>query len=171
MSRGTLLAALAAALAAAAGPAWAADYAPGRPLETVAGARADFTFRCRGCHGFAGEGTPGHVPRLDGFVGLYTHLPDGRDYLMRVPGVARAKLDDARLAAVLNWMLATYGAGQVAPGFAAFTAAEVREARRRRLPELADSRARLVRQLQARGLVPPGEDGLRAPGEAASGAR
>ena len=128
MSRGTLLAL---AVALAAGPAPAADYNPGQPLETFAGARADFTFRCRGCHGFAGEGTPGHVPRLDGFVGLYTHLPDGRDYLMRVPGVARAKLDDARLAAVLNWMLATYGAGRVAPSFAAFTAAEVGEARRR----------------------------------------
>ena len=86
-------------------PAAAADYVPGAPLERVEGARADFTFRCRGCHGFAGEGTPGHVPRLDGFVGLFTQVPGGRDYLMRVPGVASSVLDDARLAAVLNWML------------------------------------------------------------------
>ena len=59
---------------AAALPAAAADYQPGAPLETFTGARADFAFRCKGCHGFAGEGTPGHVPRLDGFVGLYTQL-------------------------------------------------------------------------------------------------
>ena len=89
--------------------ALSADYLPGAPLQQLTGARADFALRCRGCHGFAGEGTPGHVPRLDGFVGLFTQVPGGRDYLMRVPGVARSALDDARLAAVLNFMLATYG--------------------------------------------------------------
>ena len=45
---------------AAALPAAAADYQPDAPLETYTGAR-DFAFRCKGCHGFAGEGTPGHV--------------------------------------------------------------------------------------------------------------
>ena len=63
---------------------------PASPLQRLTGPRADFALRCRGCHGFAGEGTPGHVPRLDGFVGLFTQVPDGRDYLMRVPGVARS---------------------------------------------------------------------------------
>ena len=54
------------------------------------------------------------MPRLDGFVGLFTQVDGGRDYLMRVPGVARAKLDDERLAAVLNWMLEVYGGDAVA---------------------------------------------------------
>ncbi len=142
------------------GRAHAADYAPGQPLEQFAGPRADYAFRCKGCHGFAGEGTPGHVPRLDGFVGRFTHLPEGRDYLMRVPGVARAKLDDARLAAVLNWMLATYGARQVAPGFAPFTADEVGAARRRPLLKHREVRARLIEGLRERGLVGAAEDGL-----------
>ena len=98
----------------------AADYAPGAAARAASPApRADFALRCRGCHGFAGEGTPGHVPRLDGFVGLFTQVPGGRDYLMRVPGVARAALDDARLAATLNWMLATYGGGQRGAGLPA----------------------------------------------------
>ncbi|HEX5079983.1 MAG TPA: hypothetical protein VFV80_12600 [Geminicoccaceae bacterium] len=139
---------------AASWPAFAADYQPGAPLETVAGARADFTFRCKGCHGFAGQGTPGHVPRLDGFVGFYTQADGGRDYLMRVPGVARAKLDDPRLAAVLNWMLATYGGDAVAPDFAPYTAAEVGAARRRPLSTtLAETRARLIGELRARGVI------------------
>ena len=144
----------------ASAPAAAGDYAPGRPLERYAGAKADFAFRCKGCHGFAGEGTPGHVPRLDGFVGRFTHLPEGRDYLMRVPGVARAKLEDIRLAAVLNWMLVTYGAGQVAPGFAPFTAEEVGAARRQPLLNHKGVRARLIEGLRERGLVGAGEDGL-----------
>jgi len=99
------------------------------------------------------------VPRLDGFVGWYTHLAEGRDYLMRVPGVARAKLDDERLAAVLNWMLEVYSGEVVAPGFAPYTAAEVAEARRRPLTaERAATRARLLFGLRQHGLIGADED-------------
>jgi mono/diheme cytochrome c family protein len=140
-------------------PAAAADYQPGAPLDTFAGARADFAFRCKGCHGFAGEGTPGHVPRLDGFVGLFTQVDGGRNYLMRVPGVARAKLDDARLAAVLNWMLEVYGGDAVKPDFAPYTAAEVGMARREPLTATrAETRATLVRELRDLGLIAPDAD-------------
>jgi hypothetical protein len=144
---------------AVAAPASAADYQAGAPLETFSGARADFAFRCKGCHGFAGEGIPGHVPRLDGFVGWFTHVPGGRDYLMRVPGVARAKLDDERLAGVLNWMLETYGGDAVAPGFARYSAAEVSDARRRPLiKERAPTRAALIQELRFRDLIGPDDD-------------
>jgi hypothetical protein len=138
----------------------AADYAPGEPLQRITGARADFALHCRGCHGLAGEGTAGHVPRLDGFVGLFTRVADGRDYLMRVPGVARAALDDARLAAVLNWMLATYGGAQVAPGFRSYTADEVGAARRQVLRDRKRVRDRLLEALRARSLIGSDEDGL-----------
>lgn len=140
-------------------PAFAADYEPGAPLEVYEGARADFAFRCKGCHGFAGEGTPGHVPRLDGFVGWYTQVEGGRDFLMRVPGVARAKLDDERLAGVLNWMLEVYGGDTVAAGFEPYTAAEVGEARRRPLTgEREATRARLILEMRERGLIDSDED-------------
>lgn len=157
MSRSLALAALLALLGAAAS---AAGESPSAGPPIYAGVRADYAFRCKGCHGFSGEGTPGHVPRLDGFVGLYTWLPEGRDYLLRVPGAARARLDDARLAAVLNWMLDTYGRGRVAPGFAAFTAEEVAAARRRPLLNQKAVRARLIAELRAKGLIGPGEDGF-----------
>ena len=138
----------------------AADYVPGAPLETLSGPRVDFALRCRGCHGFAGEGTPGHVPRLDGFVGLFTQVPGGRDYLMRVPGVASSVLDDARLAAVLNWMLATYGAGQVGTSFPPYSAEEVSLARRQLLPDRKSIREQLLAAMRARGLLDPDEDGF-----------
>jgi hypothetical protein len=155
-----LAAALLAVVLGAAGPTRAAEEGMREGVQHYDGARADYAFRCKGCHGFSGEGTPGHVPRLDGFVGLYTWLPEGRDYLLRVPGAARARLDDARLAAVLNWMLATYAAGQVAPGFAPFTAEEVGKARRRPLLNQKEVRARLIAELRGKGVLPEGEDGL-----------
>jgi hypothetical protein len=151
---------LAVLLMVAALPVGAADYAPGRPLESHAGARLDYALKCKGCHGLWGEGTPGHVPRLDGFVGLFTHLPEGRDYLMRVPGVARSVLDDVRLTAVLNWVLETYGREQVAPGFRPFTVEEVAEARRRPLEDRKGLRDRMLAELRAKGLLAPGEDGI-----------
>jgi hypothetical protein len=161
---------LAALLLVAALPAAAADYTPGRPLESHAGARLDYALKCKGCHGLRGQGTPGHVPRLEGFVGLFTHLPEGRDYLMRVPGVARSVLDDVRLTAVLNWVLETYGREQVAPGFRPFTVAEVAAARLRPLEDRKGLRDRMLAELRAKGLLAPEEDGIgrspepRAPG-------
>ncbi len=147
-------------LAVAAAPAPAADYAPGRPLESHDGARLDYALKCKGCHGLWGQGTPGHVPRLDGFVGLFTHVPEGRDYLMRVPGVARSVLDDARLTGVLNWVLATYGGDTVAPDFTPFTVEEIAAARLRPLEDRKGLRDRMLAELRARGLLAPDDDGI-----------
>lgn len=151
---------LAALVFAAAVPALAADYTPGRPLESHGGARLDYALKCKGCHGLWGQGTPGHVPRLDGFVGLFTHLPEGRDYLMRVPGVARSVLDDVRLTAVLNWVVETYGRERVAAGFRRFTVAEVAAARLRPLEDRKGLRDRMLAELRAKGLLGPDEDGI-----------
>lgn len=100
------------------------------------------------------------VPRLKDFVGLFAHLPEGRDYLIRVPGVAWAMLDDERLARVVNWTLLTFSRGQLPAEFRPYTAAEVARARRQPLVAVQATRARLIAALQARGLLPPGEDGL-----------
>jgi mono/diheme cytochrome c family protein len=144
----------------AATPAAAADPEIRPDLDLYAGAALDYAHRCKGCHGFRGQGTPGHVPRLAGFVGWYTHLPEGREYLMRVPGVARSQLDNARLAAVLNWMLANLSPEETALGFAAFTAEEVGRSRRQPLVRRVEKRAELLRRLRGRGLIGPREDAM-----------
>ncbi len=153
-------AALTALLLTAALPGMAADYGPGSPVRRHEGAALDYALKCKGCHGLWGQGTPGHVPRLDGFVGLFTHLPDGRDYLMRVPGVARSVLDDARLTAVLNWVLDTYGATTRAPDFPPFTVEEVAAARLRPLEDRKARRDRMLAELRGRGLLAPDDDGI-----------
>jgi hypothetical protein len=150
--------ALAVALLATA-PAGAAN--PGAAASPhYQGAQLDWALRCGGCHGIHGQGTPGHVPRLADFVGHFTRHPEGRDYLMRVPGVVRARLDDVRLAAVLNWLLASLSPDQVAAEFAPFTPKEIASARRSPLPEPQATRARLIADLRATGVIAPGEDGI-----------
>jgi hypothetical protein len=143
-----------------AAPATAADPGLAAPVRLYQGPELDWTLRCGGCHGIHGQGTPGHVPRLAGFVGHFTQHPQGRDYLMRVPGVVRSRLDDARLAGVLNWLLATLSPDQVAADFAPFTPEEVAGARQAPLPEPQATRARLIADLQAMGVIADDEDGI-----------
>jgi hypothetical protein len=157
LSRSVL--ALAFALLTAA-PAEAADPHGVAPPRRYQGAELDWTLRCGGCHGIRGQGTPGHVPRLAGFVGHFTRHPEGRDYLMRVPGVIRARLDAARLAAVLNWLLASLSQDQVAADFAPFTPEEIASAREAPLAEPQATRARLIADLQSMGVIADDEDGI-----------
>jgi hypothetical protein len=79
---------------------------------------------------------------------------------LRVPGVVRARLDDARLAAVLNWVLVSLSRDQVAADFAPFTSEEVARARRAPLVAPQATRARLIAELQAAGVIVADEDGI-----------
>jgi hypothetical protein len=72
---------------------------------------------CAGCHRFDGSGS-NVVPSLHD-VGRIAGLPGGREYLARVPGVAQAPLDDARLAALLNWVALRFGSSALERPFEA----------------------------------------------------
>ena len=66
-----------------------------------------YLLHCSGCHGSDGRGTPGATPTLHGLEGL-ARSAAGRRYLMRVPGVAQAPLDDADLAELLTWVVVRF---------------------------------------------------------------
>jgi hypothetical protein len=113
------------------------------------GARAsphiDYMLHCQGCHLEDGHGVPGVMPGLREEVGRIAAVPGGRDYLLRVPGVASSPLPSDALAGVLNWVLARFNAGTLPPGFAPFTADEVAKARERPLQDPARERTRIYR--------------------------
>ena len=88
--------------------------------------REDYTLHCSGCHGLDARGTVGVAPTLHGLAPLLA-LAEGRDYLVRVPGVAQAPLSDARLARLLNWVLAEFSGSAPTPPY---TAQEVGRLRR-----------------------------------------
>lgn len=89
----------------------------------VTGPAHDYLLSCGGCHGLDGSGST-RVPSLRGVEHLLAH-PSGRDYVLRVPGVASAPLSDARLAALLDWVFLHFD--NRTPTH--FTAAEVGAAR------------------------------------------
>jgi hypothetical protein len=114
----------------------------------TSGPALDYAVTCQGCHRADGTGTPGTVPALAGSVGRFLRVPGGREFLAQVPGVAQAPLDDAALAAVLNWILDRFGPPDVPPGFAPYTAEEVGRLRRRPLVDVERVRQELVRAIE-----------------------
>ena len=104
----------------------------------------DYALNCQGCHLDDGAGTPGSVPPLAGSVGRFLTVPGGREFLVQVPGVATSPLDDAALAAVLNWMLERFGPPHLPAKYAPYTAAEVGALRQKPLTNVDRVRADLV---------------------------
>jgi cytochrome c553 len=94
-------------------------------VTNPARARQNWMLACQGCHRADATGTPQTTPAMAGFVAKFLHVPGGREYLARVPGVATAALSDADLAEILNWSLARFDPANIPADFKPFTAAEV----------------------------------------------
>lgn len=111
-----------------------------------ADAQADYMLHCGGCHLLDGSGMPPVVPSLRDDLGRIITVAQGRGYLVRVPGVSQAMLDDAGLAAVINWVLTEFNSATLPDDFEALTAREVKEARRNVLMDPLKLRAELWRR-------------------------
>jgi cytochrome c553 len=116
----------------------------------------DYMLYCMGCHGAEARGVAGKIPPLAGSLPRFMRTPEGRNYVLRVPGAANTALSDAQLAGVLNWLAARYAVeGEPAP--APFSTAEVAEARRTPLADVQARRREVVRALAASGPAPAPE--------------
>jgi mono/diheme cytochrome c family protein len=125
------------------------------PAMGLASPAQDYMLYCMGCHGAEAQGVPGKVPMLAGSVSLFMRSPQGRDYVLRVPGAANSALGDAQLAAVLNWLAARDATTANAP--APFTAAEVALVRHTPLSNVLATRHEVVAALAATGPAPAQE--------------
>ena len=145
LGRSMAVAALAAILPMLAGPA-AFAQSPGNP-------RSQYVLHCAGCHAMDGSGHPDKgVPSMRGALGHFMKLPEGRAFLLQVPGVNNAGLSDEQIASVTNWMVKQFSADTVPSGWAPYTAAEVAAARQVRPVDVAKARADLVARLQQGGI-------------------
>jgi hypothetical protein len=113
---------------------------------------ADYMLNCQGCHLPDGSGYAEHgVPDLK-HSGTLVQRVGGREYLVRVPGVSQSGLDDARLAALLNWVLGRFAADTLPGNFRPYTASEVAGWRQQPYADPASVRRGLLQQPASNGL-------------------
>jgi len=116
-------------------------------LAPAAGAyqpRVNYQLQCMGCHHADGAGEEGRVPSVRRTLVPFSALAEGRDFVLRVPGVAQAPLADAEIAALLNWMARNLSDVPVPPDFVDYTADEVGRARHRPLASVREARGLLL---------------------------
>jgi hypothetical protein len=132
------------------GTAAAPAGAPPAGVENAQRAWQNWTLNCQGCHRFDGSGSDATAPGIAGTVAKFLLVPGGREYLIRVPGVATSALSDADLAEVMNWMLWRFDQEHVPATFQPYTAAEIAPLRARPLRlEASQMRSALLSQAQA----------------------
>jgi mono/diheme cytochrome c family protein len=121
----------------------------------VAGENVEYVYRlhCSGCHGNEGAGSKvGRIPPFVGIVGHFAASPEGRLYLVRVPGVANATLPDADTANLLNYVLRNWGGHDLPANAQDFTAEEVNNLRNIHIDDIAALRRRLSAELSRHGI-------------------
>ena len=98
--------------------------------------RLHYLMGCVGCHGETGVTISRKVPDLKGQIGYFLYLPEGRDYLARLPNVAFAPISDQGVADMLNYMVFTLGEGSAPKGAKPYNAGEVGRLRKQPLTEV-----------------------------------
>lgn len=164
--------ALAATLVTAAAPLalGGPSSAPGAPPEVRRAPETNYMLHCQGCHRPDGSGLPGAVPNLRGHVSVLLGSPEGRAFLVRVPGSANAPLSDRELAELLDWLVRRFDPAHLPADFAPYTAAEVARLRSQKLSKVSEEREAILRSISesTRAASPP--PGSPTPGAAGASA-
>ncbi len=122
--------------------------------------RSSYLEGCGGCHGIDGQSYAPKVPDLTRQAGYFLCTPEGRRYILRLPNVAFSHLDNAQLAATMNYVVFTLGEGTAPAGAKPITEAEIAAVRGTPIddPDLLRVRAGIVAGIlracpAARGLL------------------
>ena len=107
---------------------------------------------CQGCHGPDGSGNEARdVPELVA-LDKFQRLPEGREFLIRVPGMSRSPLSDEDLTELANWMMAEFATPGVAHDWQPYSTAEVAALRSRPIVDgIVQHRARLITSIERAG--------------------
>jgi len=105
--------------------------------------KVDYLLHCSGCHMPDGTGLSSAVPTLHDIMGRMVAEPEGRSYIVRVPGASQAPINDKKLTEVLNWMLTEFSSDTLPKNFKPLTVKEVKRARSQLLADPLKYRAEL----------------------------
>ncbi len=115
--------------------------------EGLSSPHINYILHCQGCHLADGGGTVEKVPALKNEVGLFLHVPGGREFLIQVPGTSQAPLTDTEIAAVLNWILENFSKEQLPANFVPYSSQEIARHRKPPLANVSAVRANLMKQI------------------------
>ena len=115
-------------------------------------ARTNFVLHFSGCHQRDGSGSPENgIPDMKDRVGHFLRIPEGRAFLVQVPGTSQSSLGDGETAELLNWMVGALSPSATPPDFAPYTRDEVARLRASPLNDVPAVRASVVGRLQKMG--------------------
>ena len=108
-----------------------------------------YQIHCEGCHKADGSGLEGFIPSFVDQLSSYLHLPEGRNFIIQVPGVSQSSLSDGEVADLMNWMVVAYDPSGVPDSFTPYTVREVAALRSKPLSNATGIRAAVLKQLDA----------------------
>jgi hypothetical protein len=130
----------------------AANAPSGGGSKPLPWGQAHYYEGCGGCHGLDGVSARREIPVLRDSVGAFLCSAEGRRYIVRLPNVAFAHMDDRTLAETMNFVVFELGRGSVPAGARPYTAGEVGGLRR--MPLKNQPLARLRAAALAQGAAP-----------------
>jgi len=104
-----------------------------------------YLLHCSGCHLEDGSSAPPLVPDLRSDLGLLIASPEGRSYILGVPGVTDTPIPASEMAGLMNWLIGTLYPGRT--DFEPFTIEEVNNGRLNRLDDPLKARGELFLKL------------------------
>jgi hypothetical protein len=125
------------------------------PLTAVAQAAEpnyNYALRCTGCHTVQGVSPElGRIPPLKDIVGHLVRTDAARLYFVNVPGIVNTGFSHEETAALLNWLVKTYGGASLPPDWRPFDGAEIRALRAKAPADVLAFRAKVAADLKAKG--------------------
>jgi len=84
---------------------------------------SNYLQHCAGCHRMDGSGLPPEVPNLRKDLGYLIDSPEGRDFMVRVPGVVGVPISVEEVTELINWIVESFNPER--SDFVRFTVEEV----------------------------------------------
>ena len=123
-----------------------------QPAAAGSDGRYLYILHCSGCHVPDGSGSAeGRIPRLDGVVGHFQKLPEGRKFVLQVPGVMNSGLKDPDVVALLNWMVPALAGSSLPETFQPYSLDEIGRSRKTKPDDFFVARKAIAQQLKDLG--------------------
>jgi hypothetical protein len=122
----------------------------------AAGGKGEYLYvlHCSGCHVRDGSGsTEGQIPRLAGQIGHFMKLPEGRRFVLQIPGVMNSGLGNEEVEELLNWMVPHFAGASLDGDFVPYAVGEIEAARATRPADIFAARRGIVADLRQLGVT------------------